>query len=85
MAKLPAGKINRIATHGKPQMPEVHANLIRAAGQWPRLDQGGAIGEAPKHAKFGARRHSFMRIHGSRTMLASVGTDGGIAFKFILG
>lgn len=84
-AKLPAGKINLIAPHGKPQMPEVHPNLIRAAGEWSCLEQGGAVGVAPQHAKFGARRHSVLRIHGSRAMLASVGTDGSIAFEFILG
>ena len=61
-AELHVGKISLVATHGKSQMPEMHANLVRASGQWPSFEQGCAIGEAPKHAKFSVRRQSVMQI-----------------------
>ena len=61
--ELLAGEVNRVATHRKPQMPEMDTDLIRAPGQRPRFEQIHAISKAAEHTKFGARFQSVLRVH----------------------
>src|SRR5436190_13291119 len=46
------GQINRISADRETQMPQVHANLIRASGERPRFQQCRAIRPPFPHSKF---------------------------------
>jgi hypothetical protein len=70
VSQVVSGQISRIATHGKPPMPEVKANLVGAPGQRTRLQQGRAVIVALEYAKFSACCSAGFQIHFTRSDFA---------------
>src|SRR3979411_2106073 len=83
LAQAASRQIGRIPTDRETQMRKVDADLIRAARQRPRFQQGGAIGNALLNQKPGACRQAGIRVNGSRAQLAGVAADWSVADELI--
>ena len=64
LAQAAPAQIGRVATDREPAVRKVDADLIRAAGQRPRFQQGGAIGDPLLNQKPGACRQAGIAVTG---------------------
>ena len=85
VAAFPARLVNRIAADGHAEMPEVDANLVGAARQRTRFEQGRAVCVATEDAEFRARMQTFIVIHFPCSQPARLGADRRVAGKGFLG
>ena len=76
-------EINRIADDREAELPEVRANLVGAAGDGARFDQGGVIGEALVDAEFGARRETGSEVDVARAGFGRLGANRRVAREII--
>lgn len=64
-ADFSVGQVGRIAADRQTELPEVDADLVRAAGSRPGFEQRGAIGKALDDLKVRERVESVSRSAGS--------------------
>lgn len=74
-----AGQIGGISADGETEVPEVHADLIGAAGDGARGEKGGAIFEALLYHKLGKSVLSILLVNAMGAEAAGLGADRCIA------
>ena len=65
LPELLIGQIHLLALDRPAEVPQVDANLIRAAGERPGFEQGGAVTQSSLHVKLGTGGQSRLLINGS--------------------
>src|SRR5690349_8432760 len=84
VAQLLIRQISGIPAHGKAEVPEMNADLIRAPRERTRLQQRRAVRVATSNAKLRARLETRFHIHGARTKLPGLRADRRIASEAVL-